>query len=216
MLLFTNYFNAFEWGLVTGNLVAGMKTLKAMCGASDFAASRDTLLSAAGPYTVDIAVADVGGVMFELLAPVGGADGVYRVFVVPGQPGAVRLHHFAHVVETQSDWDNVIASIDASGLATPLRGLYLDKAHYVCVDTRAMIGHYTEFVYLTEAGRGLWHSQGFYVAPYARLFTEIRARIEGDEPPLPERAATFEDAARVQAVIDAVRLSSRERRWIDL
>lgn len=94
--------------------------------------------------------------MFELFSPAGGADAVYRDFVVPGQPDAVRLHHVAHMIETQSDWDKVIASIDASGLATPLRGLYLDQAQFIYVDTRALIGHYTEFVYLTEAGRGMF------------------------------------------------------------
>lgn len=66
----------------------------------------------------------------------------------------------------------------------------------------------------TEMDR--WHTMGFDVIPYARLFAEMAARIKGREPALPERAATFEDAVRGQAVLDAVRASARERKWIDV
>lgn len=66
----------------------------------------------------------------------------------------------------------------------------------------------------TEMDR--WHTTGFDVPPYRRLFEEMRARIEGHEPKMPERAATFDDAVRVQAILDAVRCSSREGRWLDV
>ncbi|GLV24420.1 hypothetical protein [Sphingobium sp. Cam5-1] len=58
-----------------------------------------------------------------------------------------------------------------------------------------------------------WHTSGFDIPPYARLFGEMKARIEGREPTLPERAATFDDAVRGQAVPDAIRLSSRRSQW---
>ena len=66
----------------------------------------------------------------------------------------------------------------------------------------------------TEMDR--WHTMGFDVPPYARLFAEMRAQIEGREPAIPERAATFDDAVRGQAVLDAVRLSSRTREWQEI
>ena len=61
-----------------------------------------------------------------------------------------------------------------------------------------------------------WHTMGFDVPPYARLFAEMRARIEGRDPDIPERAATFDDAVRGQAVLDAVRLSSATGQWQDV
>jgi predicted dehydrogenase len=64
----------------------------------------------------------------------------------------------------------------------------------------------------TEMDR--WHTMGFDVPPYTRLFAELKARIEGREPAIPERAATFEDAVRGQAVLDAVRDSARSRQWL--
>lgn len=63
----------------------------------------------------------------------------------------------------------------------------------------------------TEMDR--WHTMGFDVPPYTRLFAEMKARIEGREPAIPERAASFDDAVRGQAVLDAVRESARTRQW---
>ena len=64
----------------------------------------------------------------------------------------------------------------------------------------------------TEMDR--WHSQGFDVAPYTKLFGQVKARIEGREPPLPEAYGDFNDAAAGQAVLDAARRSDADRRWI--
>lgn len=66
----------------------------------------------------------------------------------------------------------------------------------------------------TEMDR--WHSQGFDVAPYTKLFAQVRARIEGRAPPLPDPFGTFADAVAGQAVLDAARQSNAERRWIEV
>lgn len=64
----------------------------------------------------------------------------------------------------------------------------------------------------TEMDR--WHTQGFDVAPYAKLFGQARALIEGTAPPLPDPVADFRDAAAGQAVLDAARASARSGQWI--
>lgn len=66
----------------------------------------------------------------------------------------------------------------------------------------------------TEMDR--WHSQGFDVAPYAKLFGQVKAKIEGRDAPLPEPYGDFNDAAAGQAVLDAARRSHAERRWIEV
>ncbi|SFR90529.1 Gfo/Idh/MocA family protein [Sphingomonas jatrophae] len=66
----------------------------------------------------------------------------------------------------------------------------------------------------TEMDR--WHTSGFDVAPYARLFAEAKARIEEREPAIPERAGTFRDAAEGQAVLDAARRSSADGAWVEV
>lgn len=69
---------------------------------------------------------------------------------------------------------------------------------------------------LIQTEQDRWHTMGFDVAPYARLFAEMRARIEGREPAIPERAATFDDAVHGQAVLDAARRAARERCWVEV
>lgn len=64
----------------------------------------------------------------------------------------------------------------------------------------------------TEMDR--WHTQGFDVAPYVKLFGQMRAHILGVTPPLPDPVGTFRDAAAGQAVLDAARRSAFEGRWI--
>jgi predicted dehydrogenase len=69
---------------------------------------------------------------------------------------------------------------------------------------------------LIQTEQDRWHTQGFDVAPYARLFAEMKARIEGRTPAIAERAGDFRDAAAGQAVLDAARKSAAERRWVNV
>ena len=72
------------------------------------------------------------------------------------------------------------------------------------------------FAELIQTEQDRWHTMGHDVPPYARLFAEMRARIENQTPAISERAATFDDAARGQAVLDAIRASARQGVWITL
>lgn len=69
---------------------------------------------------------------------------------------------------------------------------------------------------LIQTEQDRWHTQGFDVPPYTRLFAEMKARIEGREPQARERAGNFRDAAAGQAVLDAARKSSAEQRWVEV
>jgi predicted dehydrogenase len=66
----------------------------------------------------------------------------------------------------------------------------------------------------TEMDR--WHTQGFDVAPYAKLFGQMKAKIEGRSPPLPDPAGDFHDAAAGQAVLDAARKSAAQGQWVEV
>lgn len=60
------------------------------------------------------------------------------------------------------------------------------------------------------------HSTGIDLAPYTRIYETLAARIRGEEVLADPSAATFADGLAVQKVLDAVRLSSAERRWVDI
>jgi predicted dehydrogenase len=69
---------------------------------------------------------------------------------------------------------------------------------------------------LIQTEQDRWHTQGFDVAPYARLFAEMKLRMAGQPVTSRETAGDFRDAAAGQAVLDAVRRSARERRWVEV
>lgn len=73
-----------------------------------------------------------------------------------------------------------------------------------------------EHTELIQTEQDRWHTQGFDVAPYARLFAEVKLRMAGKPVTVRETAGNFRDAANGQAVLDAVRLSAKERRWVDV
>jgi predicted dehydrogenase len=58
------------------------------------------------------------------------------------------------------------------------------------------------------------HSMGIDLAPYTRLFDTLRDRIRGLATVADPAPATFADGVAGQAVLDAIRLSSAERRWV--
>jgi predicted dehydrogenase len=69
---------------------------------------------------------------------------------------------------------------------------------------------------LIQTEQDRWHTQGFDVAPYARLFRDMRAQILGEAPSSMERGADFKDALAGQAVLDAARRSAALQQWVDV
>ena len=60
------------------------------------------------------------------------------------------------------------------------------------------------------------HSMGIDLGPYAKLYAAFRARILGEAITGDPTPPTFADGVAVQTVLDAIRQSSREGRWVDI
>lgn len=60
------------------------------------------------------------------------------------------------------------------------------------------------------------HAAGFDLAPYTKLCALMRDRILGKDIPDDPAPATFADGVAGQRVLDAIRLSAVERRWVDI
>jgi predicted dehydrogenase len=69
---------------------------------------------------------------------------------------------------------------------------------------------------LLETAYDMLHSMGIDLGPYTRLYSVFRDRILGRPVPDDPRAATFADGVAIQAVLDAIRRSSREKRWVEV
>ena len=69
---------------------------------------------------------------------------------------------------------------------------------------------------LIQTEQDRWHTTGFDVPPYTRLFSEMKQRIQGKPVTAREVAGDFRDAVAGQAVLDAVRRSAKERRWVEV
>jgi predicted dehydrogenase len=69
---------------------------------------------------------------------------------------------------------------------------------------------------LIQTEQDRWHTMGVDVAPYTRLFGEMRQRIAGAEIDSREVAGTFVDAVQGQAVLDAARQSAAQGRWVEV
>ena len=69
---------------------------------------------------------------------------------------------------------------------------------------------------LIQTEQDRWHTMGFDVIPYARLFSEMRRRIAGEAVADREQAGSFDDALVNQMVLDAARRSAQRGQWVDV
>lgn len=60
------------------------------------------------------------------------------------------------------------------------------------------------------------HGAGTDLGPYTKLFAVMRERILGRETPADPAPATFADGVAGQEVLDAIRQSAREQRWVEV
>jgi len=60
------------------------------------------------------------------------------------------------------------------------------------------------------------HAAGFDLAPYTKLFAVMRDRILGKEVPADPIPPSFADGLAGQKVLDAVRQSASEKRWVEI
>lgn len=131
----------YQLGFVTADLDAAQERLGRRFGISRFRVKRD-------PLRMSTAHAYAGDIMVEIIEPGTEASPVYLEDVPTG--GAVRLHHQGYRVPDLKTWDEIVAIVAREGWDTPIRGTAMDgNLHYMYIDSRADIGIYQEYVYLT-------------------------------------------------------------------
>lgn len=98
----------------------------------------------------------IGAVMIEIIAISPGGPDIYDAFI-PDDPDAIRLHHHGYRVPDAAAWGAVNRQVAQGGWDTPLKGAVMNgQLNYLYVDTRASLGLYSEYVYLTGAATALY------------------------------------------------------------
>jgi hypothetical protein len=97
-----------------------------------------------GAALIDFVLGDANGTPVEVITPRGGQDAVYRQSL-SADPDALVFHHFASRV-TAAEWRDLMATIEANGLPTPVLGS-AGEVRYVYVDLRPTLGHMFEFIH---------------------------------------------------------------------
>lgn len=90
----------------------------------------------------------------------------YPFDYVPAEPGTLRLQHLGRYIDTLE------AVVATSGLDTPLRANATDgQLRALYVDTRDLLGIYSEYVYLSGAALNLYNdvAQNYPTAKHAPL-----------------------------------------------
>ncbi|MBG6120062.1 MULTISPECIES: VOC family protein [unclassified Sphingobium] len=147
------YGRFFQLGYVTRDLDTAIAAYRERFGATEFMINApppraDGSLSA----TRRIGLAYIDDVMIELIEPESSMATIYDD-AVPEAPGAIALHHLGFLVD---DHQATVDRMAALGYAVPAAGSFGDVLDYSYADTRADLGHYSEFIRLGEQGRQMF------------------------------------------------------------
>lgn len=139
----------YQMGFVARDLDHALMTLGNRYGVARFRRKRSS-------EWLESAHAWLGNTMIEVLAVGSGAPSLYDDHI-PVDPAAVRLHHHGYRAANADAWAAINRQVVAAGLAAPMRGAVMDgQLNYMYVDTRADLGIYSEYVYLTGAATGIY------------------------------------------------------------
>lgn len=146
MGLFAPHATIFQLGYVTDDLDHALTAYREL-GVENF---RVTNVGAAGgggsPYSARIAMAWVGDVMIELIEPQGTPAPVYIDDLPP--PGSRRcvFNHIGLSVPDHEAWAGVMGELAKRNLDIAWHGSNPDNFDVAYVDTRPLIGQYSEFI----------------------------------------------------------------------
>jgi hypothetical protein len=148
------YASIWQVCYVTRDLDEGMKLLRTHYGVESIEVPTDgaTFLVGDEPaeWDVRISMGARGGLIVELIEPVGGEVDFYRQ-ALPAD-GGLGFHHLAsHMPVGDEAWDALGDVLAAAGLRVDYTVLIPDRVRAGYVDTTAELGHYLEICQLQKA-----------------------------------------------------------------
>lgn len=144
----------FQIGYATNDLDQALALYRDKFNMPQFAEIRD--IPVQGPNNseliVHFALAYKDDTMIELIQPVKGDSSMFD-HVLPAKDFAVRHHHFAYCLDSMAELDEAEAAMRNQGIDVPIRGNGMEQVFFFYADTRPWLGHYSEYLTLTDKGR---------------------------------------------------------------
>lgn len=139
----------YQFGFITRDLDAAAETLKTRFGIEKYRRKQSA------PW-MEAIHAWVGDTQIEVLEVGEGAPQMYLDYV-PDEPGELNLQHLCRRIETLEQWEDLRKAVEAGGYDVPLDATAMDgQLRAIYVDTRALLGTYSEYVYLSESLSGFY------------------------------------------------------------
>lgn len=140
----------FQQGYLTTDLDRAVALYGERLGVKRFFTFDTSAMSPEAPIRVGLAWA--GGVMVELIEPIGLAAPVYAGHLPP-EGFAIRFHHMGYMIDEEAKWRDMVAALEGQGIPVALRRQGTGWIDFCYFDTRTMLGHLVEFVLAYPAGR---------------------------------------------------------------
>jgi hypothetical protein len=148
--------NVWQVAYVTRDLDEGMRVLRDSFGVESTEVPTDgaTFLVGDEPaeWDVRVSMGARGGLIVELIEPVGGEVEFYRRFLPKHGSAGLGFHHLATFISTGDDaWSSLGDVLAGSGLRVDYTVLIPDRVRAGYVDTTPELGHYLEICQLQSA-----------------------------------------------------------------
>ncbi|HVW16678.1 MAG TPA: VOC family protein [Solirubrobacteraceae bacterium] len=147
--------NVWQLGYVTNDLERGLELLAERFGVTHaLEAPTDGFVvrnadDEVVPWQTRIAMAAKGGLILELIEPLGGEVGYYTDALPADGSFAVAFHHVAVTVAPGDEqWSRLRDVVDAAGLRFDTWATMAGRVRLAYVDMRAELGHWLEFCQL--------------------------------------------------------------------
>lgn len=159
MSLLADYGNLYQLGYVTRDLERGMAAIHREIGPADFVLTETDMPVRADGVIADVrmrvALATVGSRQIEIIEPISGAVGIYTEGIDLSAADIVFHHVGLAVPGLDGDWERLEAELAERDLAFklvfPPEPMADPVARFAYVDTRHWCGHYTEYLWWSDA-----------------------------------------------------------------
>ncbi len=140
----------FQMAYVTRDFDRGLEVFAEHYGIPEFGRLGTLQLGdeSSGTMTIEVGLAWVGDLQFELIQPLGGHDDLYRAYL-SADPARVVFHHVGILVPSHEALEAMRTESIRRGRQIVLSGGLESASDFFYADARPTLGHYLEYLHFT-------------------------------------------------------------------